>query len=202
MVDATTLTRVKALSGDTSAQNDALLTTLISQVSREIESLIGYELERKSRVEVRSPEINQRIIMLKHRPVVSVTQVRVAVEGSWDFATHAALTANSDYKLSGNSLYFTSGLIYGKDTLEITYIGGIGATTTDVVANAPSLALAAEIQVNEEFRRRTNPSTISRPGPGGTKVYAAPHGMLPRVRELLFPYRRIAMPESRFGATR
>lgn len=202
VVNATTLARVKAHSGDTATGNDALLTTLIDQVSRDIEKFLGYELEQKSRVEIRSPDVNQRIVHLRHRPVVSVTQVRVAAEGSWNFAAFQVLTANADYRLSGDSIYFFGGLIWGRDTLEITYTAGLGANDAAVIAAAPEVALAAELQTNEEFRRRTNPNTLSRPGPGGTKTYAAPHGMLPRVRELLFSRRRMAMAEGRLGAVR
>jgi hypothetical protein len=193
VVNATTTARVKALLGDGSSTNDTLYGTLVESVSREIEKFIGYELEQKSRVEIYSPELNEHLVFLRTIPVVSITQVRVAAEGVWDFAAYTALVANTHYRLlSGGELYFSSGLIVGRDTLEVTYVAGIGANDAAVIAAAGDLALAADIQVCEEFRRKNNPTTASRPGPGGTsKTYTAPHGFLPRVIELLAPYRRI-----------
>lgn len=195
VVNATTTARVKALLGDTSNTNDTLYGTLVASVSREIEKDLGYELEQKSRIELHSPDLNESLVFLKTIPVVSITQVRVAYEGLWDFAAYDVLVANDHYRLlATGELYFKYGLIYGRDTLEVTYVAGIGVDDAAVIAAAPDLALAADLQVVEEFQRRKNPGVIVRTGPGGSaQTYDSRHGFLPRVIELLSPYRRLLM---------
>lgn len=193
MVNATTLTRVKSLIGYAGNENDTLLSALIESVSREIEGYIGYEIEKKQRTEFYSPELNCRRVFLTVVPVESVDEVVVAREGSWDFAGATALTAGTHYRLRGldvGEILFTEGaLIFGFETLRIKYTAGISAT--DIATGA--VALAADHQVAEEFRRRNNPMTQQRPGPSKTtKTYTDHHQLMPRVRELLQPYRRYA----------
>lgn len=196
-VNATTLARVKAFLGVAASETvttettarDALLTALVDGVSREFERYIGYELEQKSRVEYYSPELGIRLIQLLNVPVVSVTEVRTASEGTWNFTTGLALTSDSNYRASlgkVGEIYFLDGaLIFGFETLKITYVAGVGTNDAGVIAAAPDLSDAADMQVAEEWRRKSNPSTVSKPGPKGPTVYDSPHVLLPRVRQRL-----------------
>lgn len=189
-VEATTTALVKAHVGDTSA-DATLYDSLILGVSRSFERFLGYELEQKSRAETYSVEPGDRVVNVRNWPLVSVSSVQVAAEGVWDFAAYDALTADSDYRIVGNELYFYSGLIVGADTLKITYIGGMGTSTANLVTAAPDVTLAANIQVSEEYRRRKDPGRTVVPGAGGTNVTTSYHGLLQRVRQLLQPRRRM-----------
>lgn len=194
MVNATTISRVKAHMGDTSSSNDALYTSLIAAVSREIELSIGYDLLQAERTERYDLSPHDRFIFLKVIPVVSVAEVKIG-PSYWDFTGISALTADQDYRLGPDGvLYLNGSWGAGYQKAQVRYTAGLGTSDANVVTAAPDLALAADVQVCEEFRRRTNPNTISRPGPGGkSTVYAAPHGFLPRVEELLASYRRLLM---------
>lgn len=199
MANATTLARVKAhlgvpasetVTAETTAR-DALLTSLIEPITREIEAWLGYSVTQASRTERHDLELNQRLIFLQVVPVVSVTEVKVG-PSNWDFAALTALTADRDYRLGqAGELFLNFASRGGFQHAQVVYTAGIGTTDDGVATAAPELALAANIQVCEEWRRRTNPATVSIPGPKGSKVMDSPHRLLPRVRELLSGKRRL-----------
>lgn len=198
MVNATTLTRLKAYmdATDTVAARDALWTSLIGAVSREFESYIGYPLLQTSRTEYHDVAVGDEIIFLDVLPVVSVTTVKIGASG-WDFAAQTALTADSDYRVGD----LAQGQIYinfevrgtGYHKAQIVYVAGLGATDEAVAAAAENMALACNMQVAEDWNRRQNPMTVSIPGPSGAKTMASPSRLMPRVLELLAPYRRIVL---------
>lgn len=199
MANVTTLARVKAHLGVSASETvtaettarDALLTTLIDAVSRDFEAFLKYPLTQQARTEVHDLELNQRLIFLRVVPVVSVASVKVGT-GYWDFAAMTALVADQDYHLGvAGELYLAFASSGGFQKAQVTYTAGLGTTDEAIATAAPELALAANIQVAEEWRRRTNPSTVSIPGPKGSKVLDAPHRLLPRVRELLSGKRRL-----------
>ncbi len=195
MVNATTLTRVKTFMGDAGSANDALLTQLLESFAREIEAYIGYALLSTSRVEFHDLNLDDRIVFLNVVPVASVAEVKVGPT-YWDFDALTALEADKDYRLMADGQLFLnfrpSGT--GPQKARVTYTAGLGATDSAVATAAGDLALAAEIQVSEEWRRRANPATVSIPTPKGAKTYDAPHRLLPRVRELLSRYVRTYIP--------
>lgn len=194
MVSATTLSRVKAHIGDTSSANDALYASLIVSVSREVELCIGYDLLQAERTELYDLSQHDRFIFLNVVPVVSVAEVKIG-PSYWGFSGISALTADQDYRLGPDGrLYLNGDWGYGFQKAQVKYTAGFGTTDTAVIAAAPAIAFATDIQVVEEFQRRRNPSTLTTTGPGGAaKTYVARHGLLPRVLELLSPYRRLLM---------
>lgn len=193
MVNATTLARVKAQLGDTGSANDALLGVLIASVSAEIEGALGYPLLQAERTEHYDLDQNDRIIFLRVVPVVSVAEVKVG-PSSWDFTTLSALTADQDYRLGRDGQLWLELRTYsGFDKARVRYTAGLGTSDTAVVAAAPDLALAADIQVCEEWRRRNNPAQITVPGPKGAKTLDSPHRFLPRVEQLIARYRRLVL---------
>lgn len=199
MVAASTITRAKRLipidASETS--KDALLTDVLAAVSRSIELYLGYDFEQKSRTELYSPAQNDQIILLRTIPVVSVTSIKVASDS--DFSSATALQAGTEYRLRDDPnegvIWCEPGtLVAGVDTVQVVYVAGLGATTNDVITAAPDIAYAVDLQVAEEFRRSTSPTTQSRPGPRGARSFTSPHGLLARVQEILSPYRRVLMP--------
>ena len=199
MANVTTLARVKAhlsvpagesVTAETTAR-DALLTTLIAAVSRDFEAFLSYPVTEAARTERYDIEVNQRVIFLRVIPVVSIAEVKVG-PSNWDYAGLTALVADQDYRLGqAGELFLNFAPRGGFQKAQVTYTAGLGANDEAIATAAPELALAANIQVAEEWRRRTNPSTVSVPGPKGSKVLDAPHRLLPRVRELLSGKRRL-----------
>lgn len=191
MVNATTTARVKRLIDTTSTDHEEVLESIIAAVSAEIEDFIGYELELTQRVELHSIRGHDQVLFLRTIPVVSVDEVRIA--GDWNFAGASALTADTDYRaiLGGVGEVRLLSTIAGVETAQVTYTAGFGATPTAVVAAAPKIAYAADLQCAEEFRRRREPATTSRTGPRGNRNLSPAHSLLPRVRELLQGHVRI-----------
>ncbi len=192
MANATTLARVRELMGDAagSTPNDALYTTLIDSVSREIEAFIGYPLTSLERTEFYTLKNGDPIVWLKVVPVSAIGEVKIA-STLWDFSTVDALVADTDYRLGEDgALYLNVDIRDGYQRARVRYTAGFGANDAAIIAAAGDLAAAATMQVGEEWRRRTNPATVSIPGPKGATTLASPHGLLPRVREMLARYRR------------
>ncbi len=193
MANCTTTARVKALLGDTGSANDTLLASLVSSVSKEIEAWIGYPVTQAARTELYSLGQNDRFLFLNVIPVVSVAEVKVASIGSWDWTTVTALTADIDYHLGGSGqIYWNFETRAGFENARVTYTAGLGVDDAGVIAAAPDLALAADLQVAEDWRRRFEPSQISIPTPKGAKTMASPVRFMPRALELLARYRRVA----------
>jgi len=194
MANCTTLARVKALLGDTGTANETLLTSLIGSVSKEIEAWIGYPVTQAARTELYSLGQNDRFLFLNVIPVVSVAEVKVSALGSWDWASIDALTADTDYHVGGSGLiYWNFPTRKGFENARVTYTAGLGSDDAAVIVAAPDLALACDLQVAEDWRRRFDPSALSIPGPKGAKTLAAPVRFMPRVVELLSRYRRLAV---------
>jgi hypothetical protein len=193
MANCTTITRVKSLLGDTGTANDTLLTSLVSSVSKEIEAWLGYPVTLAARTELHSLGQNDSFLFLHVVPVVSVAEVKVASSG-WDWASLTALVADTDYHIGGGGrIYWNFATRAGFENARVTYTAGLGAADADVIAAAPDLSLAADMQVAEDWRRRFEPSVLSVPGPAGAKTLAAPVRFMPRVVELLSRYRRIVV---------
>lgn len=194
MANCTTTARVKALLGDTGSANDTLLGSLVSSVSKEIEAWIGYPVTLAARTELHSLGQNDDFLFLHVVPVTVVSEVKVASSGAWDWASLTALVADTDYHLGGGGrIYWNFQTRAGFENARVTYTAGLGANDADVITAAPDLALAADMQVAEDWRRRFEPSVLSVPGPAGAKTLAAPVRFMPRVVELLSRYRRIVV---------
>lgn len=200
MVVGSTVARVKRLIpidvGETS--KDALITDLLAAVSREVERFIGYDLELKAYTEVHSVHHNDELIFLRQVPAISITTVKVSSASDFAGAAPTTLTAGTEYRLRSGAdgvLWCAPGsLASGVETLQVVYSAGLGANTNDVIAAAPDLAYAIDLQAAEEYRRSTAPTTSVRPGPRGARTFTGPHSMLPRVQDLLSPFRRVLLP--------
>lgn len=198
-IDATTVARVKTVLGKTDSADDTFLGNAISAVSRQFEGILHYELEQTSRVEDYGVQLHQRELFLRQWPLVSVTSV--VVSSDWDFANGTTLTADEDYRIDTvtGSVYFLRGaLIAGFQTARVTYVAGLGTDTSNLETTAPDIVMAADLQVAEDFRRRDNPSTVTRGQLGKRKTFADQHNLLDRVRELLQPHIKYDIGSGRF----
>jgi len=177
-VYATTKERVKLYAGGfADTTSDAVIDIFIASVSREIERHIGYPLALAEYVEVY--DIDGAFVHLRTLPVVSVDLVTYSA--TYDFANGAELAESTDYRVS---LGMVGELVLrGQRTggLQITYTAGLGVSTAAVIAAAPVLAHAADLQVIEELKRRN------------TGSQGRAHGLLGRSRQLLSSYRRMTM---------
>lgn len=193
LVPATTPARVRALMGGEVASSgsslDALLTELIKAVTVEIEAFLGYPLELAERTEEYSVGPGAQILLLRVQPVTGVSSVKE--DETWGFGASTALSS-SDYRLDREAatLHFASRLRGGARAVQVVYTAGLGATTADIIANAPWVAMACDLQVYADFRRKGLTTTKSRGGPNGG-ITLTDHQLLGRVQQMLRGHQRL-----------
>lgn len=201
LIYATTLARVKTMLGipTTVSTYNAALTNVIAAVSSEFEKYLNRPLSQEARTEDYTLTLNGRSIWLLATPVVTVTSIKV--DAGWSFSVSALDSTRYKVNEDTGRVYFLDNLVGGLgvsdldpeavDALRVVYTGGIASATASLLTVAPDIALAADIQVAEDWRRRDNPNTQKRGGPGGGTTWTEAHRLLPRVMDLLQPHRRM-----------
>lgn len=198
-MDATTIARVKALLDITSSTHDAVLTTMVSAVSKRLEHFLDRKFLHESRTEYYNVRPRQNRLFLREYPVTAVTSVHLATD--WEYGTATAIDS-SDYHCTGDSgtLHFNHDLItnylssnyaYAPDAVKVVYSGGFSATTSALITAYPDIAMAADIQTVAMYRRRDTPQGNNIRVGGGSISYEKPLALVPDVIETLTPYRRL-----------
>jgi len=193
MVNVTSRGRVKTLLGLTGTTEDDFIDTLVSGVSAEIAKYIGRPISEESRTEQYTVLTNGRQIFLRATPILTVTSI--IVDPFWQFTGTAVASTRYNIETDTGAVYFMDAIVGGfrvsgyessvKNAIQVIYTGGLGASAGDVISNHPNIALAADIQIGEDFRRRNNPDTKQRGGPSGGRSWTDAHRFLPRVQQML-----------------
>ena len=205
-MDATTVTRVKALLDITSSTHDAVLGTLVDTVSQRIESFIDRPLEATARTEEYDIRPRQRVLFLRAYPLTAqgdIANIKIALD--WDFAAATAVTS-TDYHVDLNTgavhfnfypitQYLGNTMATAPNAIQVVYTGGFATSTANLVTNYPAIAYAADTQVIAMWRRRDEPMVKSTRIGDYASTVEGPVQFLPDVIEALIPYRRM-----RFGA--
>jgi hypothetical protein len=198
-MDATTIARVKALLDITSSNYDAVLTTIVSAVSKRIETYLDRPLERTSRTETYPIRPRQNKLFLRAYPVDSITSIKIATD--WDYAAATAVETD-DYNVTSDTgtvhfsfypitSYLDSNYEAAPDAIQVVYTGGFAANTTALIADYPDIAFAADLQSVAMWRRRDTPQGNSINVGGSSISYEKPLNLVPDVIEALTPYRRL-----------
>ena len=191
LLDATTLARVKTLLDITDTAHDALLSLMVTSVSKRIEAYIDRPLMLEARTEEYHAAPRTNVLFLKAAPVASITSV--INDSLWNFA--AGTTVDSDLyhvDVESGRLYLQFDLASHRNAVQVIYTAGFAANTTDLIANYPDIAMAADCQVVAQWRRKNNPQGSKRTTRGGSTEFEAPLQLIPEVIETLSPYRRIS----------
>ncbi len=198
-MDATTIARVKALLDITSSTHDAVLTTMVSSVSKRIENYIDRPLLAEARTETYNIRPRQNRVFLRAYPVTEIASIKIAVD--WDYAAATAVSS-SDYHVTADTgcvhmqfnpitSYLGSNYEYAPDAVQVVYTAGFATSTANLISAYPDIAMAADIQTVALWRRRDTPQGNSI-GVGGSSIsYEAPLDLVPDVLHALAPYRRL-----------
>lgn len=195
-MDLTTSTRVKALteSGGISAgtANDTLIAQLIATHSQNIENYLGRKTLATSRTEQFDVARGQRAFLLSAFPVTEVTSARDADDR--DFASALAIDTTDYYLDTARGVIEFDGYqpINGAGTLQVIYTGGMAADTASFVAAYPDVAQACDMQVAYTISRKDQLGAQSIGTQSGSVGWAGPLDLLPEVKRLLEPYRRVS----------
>lgn len=193
----TTAERVRNMldQGSLSAEAQALVDQLIAVVTASLERELDRWVEQKARAEridVPMHWIDSRAedgwtVPLRGYPIASVASVK------WD-ATRAF--AGSETTMDTTSWYAPlddpdSGaltlddlLAFGRGVLQVTYTGGLGTSTDNVIAAFPDIALAATLEVVNLFQRKSSLSVASFASGADVTQYG-PLAMLPYTKSVI-----------------
>lgn len=184
------LAAVKRRLSITDTANDAALTALIDSVSVAIERYLDRKLYSEERTEYYNVTNRRQEVVLRAYPVATIASVKNSASWDWDNVT-AIAAAQYDADDESGLLYVKQNLAVGRRALQIVYTAGIGTTAAGVATAHPDLAIAAEMQVADEFVRRDSLGTVQfNLTDGGGTGYQSGVALLPGVRERLAPWRR------------
>lgn len=193
--DLLTVARVKELASIAVATTtyDALLATLVTQVSVQATKFMDREPFSDSRTEIldiHGPGARQ-LFRLSAYPVTTLTSVHYDPDRAFAAAT---LLSTQDYALLRNGtmgeLMVLASLSPYPSALKVVYTGGMAADTTAFVSAFPDISGALAHQVVFLFQRRQDIGLQSIGGDGGSLSHFAPVNFLPLVKQVLSRYRR------------
>jgi hypothetical protein len=193
-VDLTTTARVKTLRGITTATDDTLIGMLVTAISAQVEDFLDRHAEATARTVYFDVRDEQFVFSLKGYPVSAVASVYN--DSDWDFAS-TDLVDSDYYTVLGTDglLRFDPAyiLIRGPRALKVTYTGGMATSVTNFYAAYPQIELAAQMQTLFVYDRRKFLADTTSAVSGSSVSFQTPD-LLPEVRRLLMPHRRVSYP--------
>lgn len=195
----TTVERVKTLHGSIQGTNlDTVLSLLVGYVEAAIQQHLSVDLTEGTKEDTLPVRPGQQRFLLRTFPVVSITEVRSAVNGDWAAATVVpAMDYYVDTRRGVLHLRRQDSVYPGPDGLQVEYEGGLPADWQDEPDYAEYLGLdfAAAMQVLAELNRRPNWGELSRSAGSASQTVvdyaeAANTPLLPKVLAHLQQYRR------------
>ena len=194
ILQLTTVARVKQVLTipASNTADDATLSTYIIAVSGEVEDYLGRKLYQQARTEDHTIKLHQRSIWLEAYPIVTVTSINV--DASWKWTGSAITSTAYNYNANTGEVRFSDAYATDRedfDAIRVVYTAGVGLAAGAVIASLPAIALAVDMQVAEDWRRKNDPAIERRGGQSGGATWTGFHRFLPRVQQLLAPHRRM-----------
>lgn len=193
--DFTTLARVKALvqpTGDDGSQ-DALIEDMIATVSAQFVRFLGLHALRVERTETYEIRRFYNVVTLDGKPVDSTAAFTLKYGSdlsassfvTWQAAEYAV------HKAAGWVRLFSK-TPYSPGYVRVTYTGGLGTDTDNLIASFPELAGACERQVLYLLQRKSTLGGNVQLGAGGATAFQGEYGLLKDVESVLAAHRRAA----------
>lgn len=185
----TTVDRVKAYLGTSNSgaavgawasENTAVLQDMINKVSDDMENYCNRSFGLQSYTT--ETLLTGPVMQVDSVPVQSITSIVGAASGrSSDMATLPATAY--DISADGDSITFYT---LGRGArVRAVYVGGLAATTADIIANYPALAGACDMQVANLWKRHANPDKTGMTLGNGQTSWTQEYQMLTDVKRTL-----------------
>jgi len=191
-----TTAQVKTRLEISGASADTVLGQIVTGVTSMLEAHCMRKLARPAAAVTEYSHGGAKVIWLEHFPAISVTSIKEALHH--DHAGEDALTANEDYVLHdarGALQRIGNNWLEGLDAVQVVYLGGYtdpGDTPGDGEIAMPDAVVEAAIQQCCFVYQRRRELGLTSVGVSGGSVSAyARDKLLPGVKELLAPYRRV-----------
>lgn len=192
-VDLTTLAEVRLLlnpddASDTST--DALINSLISDVSAMLTSLLCWHTLEAAREEIYPMRRFQRILTLDSRPIDTTAETPgIKIHINTDFSNVLDMdTTLYAINESMGVIRFLSPPI--RDSfVQVDYTGGLETSAANVLTNYPEIAHAATMQVKYLYNRRDSLGGNVESFAGSTSFDRA-YGLHPEVKRMLLRHAR------------
>jgi len=189
-MDLATLDLVKVRLCKTDTEDDADLLAIIASYSAEFARWMCRHVETIQRTESYKVKGSGYDVCLKGYPVQSVVSVKFAGKKKDLPSAFPVLADDFDVDLDSGILEVCADSSFEPLYVEVTYTGGMGADTTEFIANYPDLAEAMALQVCEHWRRKNDPSKSSVTDFGSeTRYDNGELGILKRVKPIIMSHR-------------
>ncbi len=192
VIDLTTLDRVRQLITQSvyDSSMDELLSRLIVDHSAMISRHLGMHLSSAARVEVYELRQHARVFSLDAKPVV-VTEIKENPSIPDDWTTVGAIgTSLYVVNKAGGWIRFLTQRLNAPGYLQVTYTGGFGTATADIIADFPDIAQACELAVKYHLERLQTLGGDVTTIPGAGTSFGGPYGMHREVERILSYHRR------------
>lgn len=196
-IDGTTLQRIRlALFKDaTDETHDAVLTTLITEASAQVEAWICRPFMIQTFVELHEVEDpRQKSLFLEAAPVASITSLEYDSTGQ--FAGDESTQDTDIYilDLRTGELRFRNQPSLGFNCWRVTYSAGLAATTAALIAAYPLIARAIDMQVVALYHRIDDPQAMERNLGGASVKLNETMGLIRAAQQTSSPHRMIRFP--------
>ena len=194
-LDLTTTAQIKAIRDLSGTGDDAVLSTLIAQVSALAEDYMGRHTLIGRRTEIYPVFPAKDFVSLKGFPITSVTAIKFGSTRS--FSDIEAMDSTSYEILHGpGQLYFPSGAISPTVSprcwIEVQYTGGMALDSAAFLAAYPGISIAVANEVINRWNRRKTPEGEVTAYETGVS-FGKPMSMLQETYDALNPHRRIRL---------
>lgn len=193
-LDLTTTAKVRDYKGwATNTTRDAWIDDAITGVSARFhKAMLGRELKKEAKTEYFTIEPGEgQTFQLSAFPVDSASAITVSNDSLRAFGSSTEIGSSLwhiDDDL-GVLVIDGTGLDSGFMALKVEYTGGLAATASDVLSDAPEISQAAAIQIAFEYESRNRLGQDSVQGPDGSISVYSPQEWLPVVREVIDRYK-------------
>lgn len=195
--DFTTLDRVKEFIRPTvgSSDLDSLIPKLITAVSAQFVRFLGLHAVTAERTETYQIKRLDKVVSLDAKPLDPLATITVKY-GSHPSASQVSTYTSDDfvpnYACGWLRLLFSTP--HKPGFVVVTYTGGLGTSTANLIATFPELAAAADRQVSYLLQRRgaLGGNVVAPGGAGTTSFSTGEYALLKEVAAELASHRRVA----------
>lgn len=187
----TTKDNIKKFLGITSNNEDVILSSIATAVSKQIEKHLLRGVHIEERTQYFDVEEGQKVFQLDAYPVTPITACAVYNDYSRAFQTAIDPGNYTVFGSTGELIIDQYSLTTGFRVLKAVYTGGMAATQQALEENYPDIEMATRIQGAFLYTKKDKLGISGETIAGGGQIQYQKIELLPTVKEILQPYRNV-----------